>query len=61
MSHHTSGLLSKVDAESCMEVAQRYYRFAEAADCKAVRQALEETARACMRAASEATQRLPAR
>jgi hypothetical protein len=39
-----------------MEMAHRYYRFAEAAHCEAVRQALEETARACVRAACEATQ-----
>jgi hypothetical protein len=44
-----------------MEMAQRYYRFAEAAHCEAVRQALEETARACLRAASEAPQRIQAR
>jgi hypothetical protein len=56
-----SGLPLDVDAESCMEMAQRYYRFAEAAHCEAVRQALEETARACVRAACEAPQRIPAR
>ncbi len=61
MSNPMSGLLSNVDAESCMEMAQRYFRFAEAAHCEAVRQALQETAHACMRAACEAPQRLPVR
>ena len=45
MSNHMSGLPSNVDAESCMEMAQRYYRFAQATHCEAVRQALEDGAR----------------
>jgi hypothetical protein len=44
-----------------MEMARRYYRFAEAAHSEAIRQALEETARAFVRAASEAPQRMAAR
>ena len=54
MSNLVPGLLSNADAETCMEMALRYHRFAEAAHCETVRQALEETARACVRAAAEA-------
>lgn len=61
MSKHMSGLPSNIDAECCMEMAQRYFRFAEAAHCEAMRQALEETARACVRAACEATQGMSTR
>ena len=57
MSNPMSELFSNVDARSCMEMARRYYRFAEAARCETVRQALEDTARAFVHAAGEATQR----
>ena len=49
MSNPMSELFSNVDAQSCMEMARRYYRFAEAARCETVRQALEDTARFCAR------------